>query len=67
MSDDLVIRPGVTVWVGGQVQATGQVLEIVDGRRVGSDGPVQVGTVRIKLDGTGDEMDVSTTDIERVL
>lgn len=67
MSDDLVIRPGVTVWVGGQVQASGQVLEIVDGRRVGADGPVQVGTVRIKVDGTGDETEVSATDIERVL
>ncbi len=67
MSDYLVIRPGVTVWVGGQVQASGQVLEIVDGRRVGGDGPIQVGTVRIKLDGTGDETDVSATDIERVL
>ena len=57
----------MTVWVGGQMQASGQVLEIVDGRRVGADGPVQVGTVRIKLDATGDETEVSATDIERVL
>jgi hypothetical protein len=62
-----VLQPGDTVWVGGHVQASGYVVEVLEERSIGPDGPVQLGRFRVKLDGTGDQIDVSGADIERQL
>lgn len=63
----MVIKPGVTVWVGGKVQASGLVLELLEGRRVRRDGPVQLGAVRVRLDANEEEIEISAGDIKRVL
>lgn len=67
MNDDLVVKQGAVVWIGGDVQASGKVIAIVEGRRVEASGALQPGIVRVKLDTSGDEIEVSATEIERVL
>ncbi|HXD55549.1 MAG TPA: hypothetical protein VN618_12390 [Solirubrobacteraceae bacterium] len=67
MGNEIVVSQGMSVWVGDDVQASGYVVEVLEGRRVGRNGPFQAGRVRIRLDATGDEVDVSAADIEHVL
>ena len=67
MSDESVVRVGVSVWVGGNVKASASVVEVVSGRRVGADGPFQLGEVRVRVDATGREVVVNAAEIEQVL
>jgi hypothetical protein len=62
---DQHVKPGVSVFVEGDVQATGVVLE-VGGRLLGPGG-VEKGWARVRLDADGQEVTVGEEDLGQVL
>lgn len=65
MSSEVRYEVGASVFVEGEVQASGVIIE-VGGRLLGSSG-VEKGWARVRLDGNGQEITVSEDDLGQVL
>jgi len=64
-NDEQQVKPRVSVFVEGDVQASGVVLEI--GGRLLKAGSIEPGWARVRIDGTGEEVTVDQKDLGSVL
>lgn len=55
-NDEQQVKPGVSVFVEGDVQGSGVVLEV--GGRLLKSGSIESGWARVRIDGTGEEITV---------
>lgn len=63
--DEQQVKPGVSIFVEGDVQGSGVVLEV--GGRLLKSGSIEPGWARVRVDGTGEEVTVDQKDLGQVL
>ena len=64
-NDEQHVKPGVSVFVEGDVQGSGVVLEV--GGRLLKSGSIEPGWARVRIDGTDEEITVDQKDLGQIL